>query len=92
MRGIYLHDTCRTLISPMISVFCLLEDADVDEHLLDSVVHAVKHVGLRMNASKTNFCSNDRNIDITCSGEQLERVEKVTYLGSSIQPNGDITG
>ena len=71
---------------------CLLEDnAENAQHLLDSVVHTTKNVGLKINTSKTKFCSIDPNIDITCLGEQLERVEKFTYLGVSLQLNGDIT-
>ena len=72
---------------------CLVENNTEDaQHLLDSVVHAAENVGLKINASKTKFCSIDHNINITCSGEQLERLEKNTYLGSSIHLNGDITG
>ena len=47
---------------------------------------------MKINASKTKFCSIDPNIVITCSGEKLERVEKFAYLGLSIKLNGDITG
>ena len=73
---------------------CLLEDNPPEDaqHLLDSVVHAATNVGLKINASKSKFCSIDPNIVITYSGERLEGVEKFTYLGSSIQLNGDITG
>ena len=92
MHGISVDDTYVPALD-FADDICLLEDnAEDAQHLLDSVVHAAKNVGLKINASKTNFCSIDPNINITCSGEQLERVEKFTYLGSSIQLNGDITG
>ena len=72
---------------------CLLEDnAEDAQHLLDSVVHAAKNFGLKINASKTKFCPLRLQINNTCSGKQLKTVEKFTYLGPSIQPNGDIKG
>ena len=46
---------------------------------------------LEDNASNIISRSSDPNINITCSGEQLEKVEKFTNLDSSIQLNDDIT-
>ena len=92
MHGISLDDTYVSNLD-FADDICLLEDNTEDaQHLLDSVVHVAKNVGLKINASKTKFCSIDPNINITCSDEQVERVGKFTYLGRSIQLNGDITG
>ena len=91
MHGISLDDTYVPDLG-FADDICLLEDnAEDTQHLLDSVVHAAKNVDLKINASKTKFCSIDPNINKTCLGEQLEREEKLTFLGSSIQLNGDIT-
>ena len=76
MHGISLDDTYVPDLD-FTDEICLLEDnAEDAQHLLDSVVHAAENVGLKINASKTKFCSIDPNIKITCSGEQLERVGK----------------
>ena len=92
MHGVSLDDTHVPDVEFADDICLLQNNAEDAQHLLDSVGHAAKHVGLEINASKTKFCYTDPNITITCSGEQVERVEKFTYLGSSIQLIGDITG
>ena len=92
IHGISLDDTYVPYLD-FADDICLLDDNAEDvQPLLVSVFHQPKNFGLKINASKTKFCSIDPNINITCSGEQLERVETFTYLGSSIQPDSDIAG
>ena len=70
---------------------CLLEDNISDAQLLLNKVTTKAHqAGLEINVGKTKFCSTSDG-DIDCCGEKLEKVDRFTYLGSSIRLDGDVT-
>ena len=55
------------------------------ESLLHSLEQAAAGIGLRVNAHKTEYmCFNQTGDISTLNGSSLKRVEKFTYLGSSI--------
>ena len=71
---------------------CLMDDNGNDaQRLLDNVARNAAAVGLYLNVGKTKFCSQDINQKFHVYGEELERVEDFTYLGSKIQPDGNVT-
>ena len=71
---------------------CLMDDNGNDaQRLLDNVAKNAAAVGLYLNVGKTKFCSQDINLKFHVYGEELERVEDFTYLGSKIQPDGNVT-
>ena len=69
----------------------LVDDNIYDiQRLLDAPNIKAKSWGLKINVKKTELCSNQEDALLSCNGIQLNLVEHFTYLGSSIQLNGDI--
>ena len=71
---------------------CLLDDNGTDaQRLLDKVTSYAALVGLHLNVGKTKFGAHDINQKFYVYGEELQRVEDFTYLGSKIQLDGNVT-
>ena len=69
----------------------LLDDNIQDmQGLLDAVVLVSQHCGLLINTSKTEYMTSVANPVLQCNGEILNQTDKFTYLGSSIQLDGNI--
>ena len=72
----------------------LVDDNIYDiQRTLDALNIKVESSGLKINVKKTEHCSNQEDATLSCNGAQLNPVEKITYIGSSIQTkqtNGDI--
>ena len=69
----------------------LLDDNIQDmQGLLDAVMLVSQHCGLLINTSKTEYMTSVANLVLQCNGEILNQTDKFTYLGSSIQLDGNI--
>ncbi|XP_075254771.1 uncharacterized protein LOC142346147 [Convolutriloba macropyga] len=62
----------------------------VIQRLLDTLNSEVEYCGLKINVKNAEICSNQEDAALSCNGAQLNLVENFTYLGSSMQLNGDI--
>ena len=60
------------------------------DYFLDAFNIDGESCGLKIKLKKTEFGSNQENATLSYNGAQLNLVEHFTYLGSSIQLNGDI--
>ena len=71
---------------------CLMDDNFEDaQTLLDKVVKFAAKAGIEINVPKTKYCSNIIEKPLECYGQELEQVDKFTYLGSKIRIDANIT-
>ncbi|XP_075258477.1 uncharacterized protein LOC142350513 [Convolutriloba macropyga] len=69
----------------------LVDDNIYDiQRLLDALNIEAESCCLKINLKKTEICSNQEDATLSCKGVQLNLVEHLTNLESSIQLNGDI--
>ena len=71
---------------------CRLEDnGPYAQRLQTKITEEAALIGLQINITKTKFCSQDSFQAFQVDGEDIELVEKIEYLGSKIQLDGNIS-
>ena len=75
-------------------IVCSLETFAEVQSLLDSLIHSAARYGLKFAPSKSKLmlCNWTGPIQpLLMEGEELDQVDKFTYLGSCISVNGSIS-
>ena len=88
--GVSLDDTAVADLGYADGIAIIDDNIDGIQRFLDALKIETESCGLKINVRKTEFCSNQEDVTLSCNASRLNLVEHFSNLGRSIQLNGDL--